>query len=201
MDPQTPYDKALSLLDAAHALDPTLTTTTTPPIPYELHYAQRMTSLLHLHTPSPSPALSLAIRAQHLRRWEIPRSSYPDGKVGYFAWRTFLKKRQAQMAREICEEAGVEEGVSARVGELVGKEGLVKGEGKGDEEVQVLEDVACLVFLMDQLEGFERGREEGEVLGILRKTWKKMGERGREVALGLEMGERARELVRTALEE
>jgi Domain of unknown function (DUF4202) len=67
------------------------------------------------------------------------------------------------------------------------------------EEAQVLEDVACLVFLDDQLENFEKGVEEDKMLGILRKTWKKMSPRGKELAAGIEMSERAKELVQKAV--
>ena len=71
---------------------------------------------------------------------------------------------------------------------------------KGDAETQVLEDVASLVFLDDQFEEFERrlGDEE-KMVGILRRTWAKMSERGREMALGMEMGENAKRLVGRAL--
>lgn len=51
---------------------------------------------------------------------------------------------------------------------LIRKEDL-----KSNEETQVLEDVACLVFLDDQFEEFEKGVEEEKMLGILRKTWGK----------------------------
>ncbi len=219
------FAKAMSLIDAAHAQDPnkvpvkaeadksssTLASTANPnpdpnseqlhpTVPYELHYARKMTSYLHLHTPEPSELLSLAVRAQHLRRWEIPRSSYPDGKAGYFAWRTFLKKRQGELARDLCLDAGFGRPEAERVGSLIAKEGLKRGEGEGDEEVQILEDVACLVFLDDQFDEFERGiKDEEKILAILRKTWAKMGARGRELALGMEMSGRARELVEKAL--
>jgi Domain of unknown function (DUF4202) len=195
------FVKALSLIDDAHSQDPNKTTAPTPSesIPYELHYARKMTSYLELHTPAASPTLRLAIRAQHLRRWEVPRSSYPEGKAGYFAWRTFLKKRQAQQARDICLDCGYSTEEADRVASLINKEDLKRGEGKGDEEVQVLEDVACLVFLDDQFEEFERGHDEEKIVGILRKTWGKMGERGRELALKIEMSERARQLVGRAL--
>ncbi|KAB8079140.1 hypothetical protein BDV29DRAFT_152007 [Aspergillus leporis] len=193
----TQYRKALHLIDAAHAEDPKTITppNTTTPIPYELHYANKMTKYLTLHTPTASETLSLAIRAQHLKRWEIPRSSYPMTKIGYHSWRSNLQKRQAELAEAICLEAGYEAEEAGRVAALVRKEGL-----KSDEETQVLEDVACLVFLDDQFEEFERGYEEEKVVGILRKTWGKMSDRGRELALGIDMSERARGLVLKALE-
>ena len=93
-------------------------------------------------------------------------------------------------------ESGYSQDEAERVGSLVRKEDL----RKQDEETQVLEDVACLVFLDDQLEGFEKGLgDEEKVVSILRKTWGKMSEKGRELALGISMSERAKELVGKAL--
>lgn len=118
-------------------------------------------------------------------------------RPGYHAWRTFLKKRQASLVIAICLEAGYDNETAERVGALIRKEDL-----KSDEETQVLEDVACLVFLDDQFDKFERehGGDEGKVEGIVRKTWGKMSERGHELALQIEMGERAGEVVKKALE-
>lgn len=222
------FQAAMLAIDTAHSLDPTLHTPSPSPahpspipIPYELHYAQRSThflSLLFSHnqssastaseptkpnppiSPHPSPFLTLAVRAQHFRRWEVPRSSYPMTKIGYHAWRTYLKKRQADLVSQILLESGYSASEAEKVGSLIRKEGLGKGGKDEEEEVQILEDVACLVFLDDQFEQFEKGLEEEKMIGILRKTWVKMSERGREMALGIEMGERARELVGKALE-
>ncbi|RAL17195.1 DUF4202 domain-containing protein [Aspergillus homomorphus CBS 101889] len=192
----SPLDQALHQIDTLHSTDPTKTPTGTP---YELHYAQRMTAWLHKHTPDPSPTLQLAIRAQHLKRWEVPRATYPEGKAGYYAWRTGLARRQAEIAEGVCVGCGMSEAHAQRVGALIRKEGLRGGE---DVEAQILEDVACLVFLEEQLEGFEVGVEEGKVVAILRKTWGKMSARGRELALSeVDLGVRGRELVRLALGE
>ncbi|KAL4935598.1 hypothetical protein BDV06DRAFT_125280 [Aspergillus oleicola] len=199
--PQTPFSKTLSLIDAAHAQDPktvspATTDQTSSSIPYELHYANKMTKWLEKREPSPSEPLRLAVRAQHLRRWEVPRSDFPATKPGYHSWRTYLGKRQAEIAKGYCLDSGYDEEIAERVAALVRKESLKKGE---DEEVQVLEDVACLVFLEDQLEEFQGGYEEEKVLGILRRTWVKMSPRGQELALGMELGGRSKELVERAL--
>ncbi|KAJ9220868.1 hypothetical protein DTO169C6_6813 [Paecilomyces variotii] len=188
------YDLALRRIDEAHSADPNIVTVNGAQVPYELHYADKMTKYLDLHTPSASEPLRLAIRAQHLRRWEVPRSSYPQTKPGYFAWRTFLKKRQAELAEKICLESGYSETEAARVAALVRKEDL-----KQDQETQALEDVACLVFLDDQFEEFEKGYDEEKIISILRKTWGKMSERGHELALKIQMSDRAKELVGKAL--
>ncbi|KAL1999805.1 hypothetical protein VTN02DRAFT_3958 [Thermoascus thermophilus] len=191
------FEKALRLIDAAHADDPNLTTAADgSQTPYELHYANKMTKYLALRDPAASETLQLAIRAQHLRRWEVPRSSYPMTKLGYFSWRAHLKNRQGELVEKMCLEAGYSAEEAARVAALVRKENL-----KQDAETQVLEDVACLVFLDDQFEEFERekGYEEGKTIEILRKTWAKMSPRGHELALGIEMSEKARGLVEKAL--
>jgi len=129
----------------------------------------------------------------------VPRSSYPATKPGYFAWRTFLKKRQGQQVKEICLECGYGEESACRVASLIGKEDLKKGEGQGNDEVQILEDVACLVFLDDQFEAFEREHDEDKIVSILRKTWVKMGKRGQDLALEMQLSNRAEELVGKAL--
>jgi hypothetical protein len=190
----TPFEKALSAIDAAHSEDPNKITVAGTEMPYELHYAQKCTSYLDKRAPDSPDHLRLAIRAQHFRRWEVPRSSYPMTRPGYHSWRTFLKKRQAQLVAEICVASGYDEETAERVGALIRKEDLKK-----DEETQILEDVACLVFLDDQFEAFEKEHDEQKILGILRKTWGKMSEKGHELALGMGMEGRPKELVEKAL--
>lgn len=100
------------------------------------------------------------------------------------------------MVHGICIEAGFSPESADKVAGLIRKEDL-----RGNSETQVLEDVACLVFLEDQLEGFEREvADEEKVVGIVRKTWRKMSVEGRELALGIPMGERAKEIVKKALD-
>ncbi|EAT84059.1 hypothetical protein HBI56_059410 [Parastagonospora nodorum] len=191
----TPFEKALAAIDSAHAEDPNKHTLPDgTEMPYELHYAQKCNEYLEKRAPDSPEHLRLAIRAQHFRRWEVPRSSYPMTRPGYHAWRTFLKKRQASLVSEICINSGFDEEFSERVGALIRKEDL-----KADEETQVLEDVACLVFLDDQFEQFEKEHDEAKILGILRKTWVKMTEKGHELALGMGMEGRPKELVEKAL--
>jgi hypothetical protein len=190
----TPLERALTAIDAAHALDPNKVTINDTELPYELHYAQKCTSYLEKRAPEASEPLRLAIRAQHFRRWEVPRSSYPMTRPGYHAWRTYLKKRQAELVEQICLDAGYSKEDSETVGSLIRKEDL-----KVNEETMVLEDVACLVFLDDQFEAFEKEHDEDKIIKILQKTWGKMTERGHELALQIPMGERPREVVEKAL--
>jgi hypothetical protein len=190
----TPYEKALSAIDAAHALDPNKVTVAGEELPYELHYANKSTQYLEKRDPDVSEPLRLAIRAQHFRRWEVPRSSYPMTRPGYHAWRTYLKKRQAELVEQICLEAGYSKEDSETVGSLIRKEDL-----KANEETQILEDVACLVFLDDQFEAFEKEHDEDKIIKILQKTWGKMTDKGHELALQIPMGERPQEVMNKAL--
>ena len=188
------YSLALKLIDEAHALDPKKVTVDGKDVPYELHYAQKMSSYLEKRDPSAPEVLRLAIRAQHFRRWEIARDSYPLNKQGYHAWRTYLKKRQAEMASQICLDCGYSDEDATRVASMIRKENLKK-----DEETQVLEDVDCLVFLEDQFEEFEKEHDEDKIVNILKKTWGKMSERGHELALEISMSDHAKYLVTRAL--
>ncbi|EGY17747.1 hypothetical protein VD0002_g2199 [Verticillium dahliae] len=190
------YQKGLDLIDEAHAGDPKASETT-PPIPYELHYARKMTRWLAARHPAAGPALQLACRAQHFRRWEIPRSAYPMTRPGYLTWRAKLKSQAAaQVAALLTAETDVPPADVARVAALIRKENLA-----ADEETQVLEDVACLVFLDDQFDGFESKEEidEPKIIGILQKTWAKMSEPGRALALKMDLSERATALITKAL--
>ena len=188
------HEKALFLIDEAHAEDPNKITVNGMGMPYELHYARKMSEYLQKRSPDASDELKLAIRAQHFRRWEVARSSYPMTRVGYHSWRTFLKKRQAEQASEICLSCGYSEESATRIASMIRKEDM-----KQDEETQILEDVACLVFLDDQFDEFEKEHDEEKIVKILQKTWGKMSDKGHELALQIEMSDRVKSLVMKAL--
>ena len=188
------YEAAFKRIDAGHADDPNKVEVNGCVQPYELHYSQKMNKYLEKRDPCAPETLRLAIHAQHFRRWEVPRNSYPMTKIGYHAWRTFLKKRQAELAAQICLDCGYSKTDADRVAYLIRKEDL-----KEDAETQILEDVACLVFLDDQFEEFEKQHDEEKIVRILQKTWKKMSDKGHELALEIPMSERCKTLVGKAL--
>ena len=84
--------------------------------------------------------------------------------------------------------------VVARVGSLLRKERL-----KADPDVQLLEDVICLVFVEHYLAGFAPKHDEETSAGVLRKTWRKMSEDGRRAALALDLPAALRSLVERAV--
>ena len=70
---------------------------------------------------------------------------------------------------------------------------------KRDPETQTLEDALCLTFLQRQFRDFARKTNEEKMVGIIRKTWKKMSPQAREIALQLDFDSASRALVQKAL--
>lgn len=188
------FDAAMASLDALHAEDPRMEKVDGEEVPYELLYAQRMSDWLERVRPEASEALRLAVRAQHLKRWEVPRDSYPMDRPGYHDWRSGLKQRQARMAAEVLKEAGYDEATCERVAALVRKEDL-----KSDEETRALEDAACLVFLQDYYGPFAAEHDDDKVVTILRKTLRKMSSRGHALAGEIALSGRPRALLERAV--
>ncbi|MFA5948832.1 MAG: DUF4202 domain-containing protein [Hyphomicrobium sp.] len=183
-------EAAFAKIDAANSADPTQIDDGGTLRPAELVYGERMSKVQGTLYPDASDALQLAVRAQHLRRWEIPRASYPQDRVGYLRWRTDLKRKHAEWAGEILAACGYGAVDIDRVGSLIRKENL-----KQDAEAQALEDVAALVFLEFYALDFAGKHEAEKVKSILAKTFAKMSPHGRHAALGLQVPEPLRGLV------
>ena len=139
-------------------------------------------------------ALQLAVRAQHLRRWEVPRASYPMDRAGYHRWRNDLKRKHAGWAGKILRDCGYAGDAIARVGSLIRKENL-----KSDAEAQALEDTACLVFFAHYAADFAARHDDTKTLEILSKTWVKMSESARKMALTLDLPDAVRSLIGKAV--
>lgn len=185
---------ALEAFDRANAADPNCETVDGVARPKELLYGRRMSDWLERLYPEATPALRLAVRCQHIERWQVPRKTYPEGRVGYLTWRRDLKALHAKRAGEILEGLGFDGATIQRVCGLVNKENL-----RQDPDAQALEDVACLVFLAHYFADFAAGHDDDKVVEILRKTWRKMSETGREAALALPLGPTEARLVAQAL--
>ncbi|MCU0673672.1 MAG: DUF4202 domain-containing protein [Myxococcota bacterium] len=186
-------DAAFARIDEANAQDPNLERLDGQDFPKELLYGRRMSATLAMFAPEADDAVKLAARAQHVQRWKIPRSDFPMDRKGYLAWRQKLYGMHAELAGEILREVGYDDATIARVGTLLRKKGL-----KTDPDVQLLEDVICLVFLEHYFAEFSVKHDDDKVIDILRKTWAKMSPRGHEAALALPLGEERR-LVERAL--
>ena len=188
------YATARNLIDAAHAADPSLLADGRPA---ELIYADRVESWVKKLIPDATPLLRLAARCQHLERWSVPRTSFPEGKIGYLSWRKSLYVKQADRARDLLLQAGVSDEEAEEARTWISKSGLKVNSG-----TQALEDAAVLVFLENEIEAFaaEHGDYPREkFVDILRKTWRKLSPRAQEAALGLQLSPLIAELVKEAL--
>ncbi|HZA86572.1 MAG TPA: DUF4202 domain-containing protein [Acidimicrobiales bacterium] len=186
--------RALDAIDAANAGDPHTIMIDGVSRPKELAHAELMTRWVRTLDPDCSDEQLLAARAHHLRRWTIPRDSYPDGRAGYLRWRTALKRQHADDVGEILRGAGYDDDVVARVQVIVSKQGLGR-----DPAVQVHEDALCLVFLETQLDELAGKLGEDKTIDVLQKTAKKMSPAGLQAALGLRFAPAATALLELAL--
>ena len=174
---QERFSRALALFDAANAEDPNLEGGQ----PKELLYGRRMSDMIGRFAPDASEAAQLAVRAQHIQRWKVPRSQYPMTKEGYHAWRTGLYTFHADTAGGLMRQAGYDGAMIERVKKAVGKRGI-----KSNPETQLLEDIASLVFIEHYMLAFAQTKpdyDEEKWLEIIRKTWKKMSKNAQAFAL------------------
>jgi len=163
------FDRAIAAIDAANADDPNTIVVRGETRPKEVAHAELVSAWVDVLRPDASDALRLAARAHHLRRWTVPRSSFPTGRAGYLRWRRDLHEQHAREVGEILVGVGYEDDTIARVQDLVRKRGLGK-----DPEVQTLEDALCLVFLETQFDDLAARLDPDTLDGVVDKTLKKM---------------------------
>ena len=190
------FQQTITLIDEANSADPNTDTLDGVEGPKEQIYGIRMMAWVERLNPEASDELKIAARAQHICRWEVPRSDYPEGKAGYYQWRTYLYGYHAAKAGELMREAGYSDESIERVRVIMDKKNLRK-----DADTQTLEDAAALVFLENHLGEFSArdDMDEEKMIDILHKTWGKMSEAGHDAALKLVLPEGSAALVGKAL--
>src|SRR3990172_2304193 len=95
------FEQAVAMIDDANAADPNRIVVDGAERPAEVVYGVRMSAMLDRLLPDAPEVLRLAARAQHIRRWSVPRSDYPMDRTGYHCWRNDLKRKHAEWAGEI----------------------------------------------------------------------------------------------------
>jgi hypothetical protein len=178
------FNNAIKKFDDYNATDPN---------GKELLYAQRMSERLEQFKPGSPEYIKLAVHCQHIGRWKIPRNTYPDGKKGYIAWRNKLKDFHADMAGSILAECGYDRETIDKVKDLLEKKDL-----RSNPDTQLLEDVACMVFLEFYLEEFAARHDDTKVIDILAKTLKKMSNAAIAVATTFALSGKMKELLTRA---
>jgi hypothetical protein len=186
--------QAFALFDAYNKEDPTTVVWNDVTYPSEYFYAIELYNWVLKLDPQASEIVLLASRCQHIGRWTIPRETYPDGKVGYLNWRSDLAKFHALTSAYFMLQVGYDEDTIELVKRITLKQKI-----KLDAEVQLMENALCLVFLQFQLEDFIKKHDDEKLVHIIKKTWSKMSQAGREAAFTLKYTEKALKLIKLAI--
>jgi hypothetical protein len=189
------FEQAIVAIDATNADDPETIMVRGVRRSKELAHAELMTERVLELDPDADEVQLLAARAHHLRRWSLPRSTFPDGRAGYLRWRTTLNRQHATDVAAILADAGYDTASIERVQRIIRKEGL-----RTDAAVQTHEDALCLVFLETQLLEIVDRLGEDKSVDVVAKTLRKMSPKGIDIALGLPLDERARSAVGRAMD-
>eukprot|EP00879_Flechtneria_rotunda_P007176 GHRR01007531.1.p1 GENE.GHRR01007531.1~~GHRR01007531.1.p1 ORF type:complete len:240 (+),score=71.08 GHRR01007531.1:159-878(+) len=186
--------QVLDAIDKLNSQDPRTVTWQGQTLPYELAYSQWLTDWVLKLDPEPSEELRIVATGQHVERWKTPRSSYPEGKTGYLRWREGLKAKHAATVVQLMQQAGYDAALQERV-----KRFILKKDLKKDPENQIVEDALCLVFLEHQFADLIEKEGADKMVDIVKKTWGKMGEKGRAAALNLDLPPEHADIVKRAL--
>lgn len=200
MMPSKPSARFLAVIaeiDARNADDPRQEAACGTMRPREVVYAERMSEYLERMFPSASEELRIAARAQHICRWQIARDRFALGRKGYNAWRSACRDHHAALITEIMRGHGYRDPEIAHVVRLIRKQDL-----KRDPESQALENVVAVVFVEHHLAAFVEAHgdySEEKLLGILRKTFRKMDASGHAAVAELNLPSSTGRLVAAAM--
>jgi hypothetical protein len=172
----------LAEIDRVNAEDPNTLRVRGVDRPKALGEAELATDWIERLVPSPSDELRVAVRAHHIRRWAVPRSTYPDGRAGYLRWRRDLHEHHAGDVARIMAAQGWPDPAISRVQDLIRKRGLGKID---DAELQSFEDALCLVFIETQYDELAGRLEDDTMAGVVEKTLKKMSPEAQALAATL----------------
>lgn len=189
------YHAAVGAIDAANAADPTTISVRGRVLPLALAHGRLAAEwVLTLH-PDADELVLLAARAHHLRRWEVARRSYPAGRGGYLAWKRDQRQRHAVDVAALLETVGYPAADIARVQEMVRRDRLATDVGS-----QAVEDAACLVFIETQLADVAQRLDHDLLIGVLRKTARKLSPAGAAAIADIPLAAAERALLDEALQ-
>ncbi len=196
MAPSARLRAALAAIDDANRDDPNVVAVRDRTGPKEIIHAELVTEWVQRLNPEADDALLLAARGHHFRRWTVPRTSYPAGRSGYLRWRKDLHAQHADELGIVLAGAGYDDATIARVQSIVRKDGLVRA--AENDDVQILEDALCLVFLETQLVEIAARLEPATLPGIIAKTARKMSAAGRALIADVPLGPGAHKILDAA---
>ncbi len=192
--PSQRYATAVSVIDFANFEDPNLIWSRGERLPLAMVHGQLAAEWIERLVEEPDEALLLAARAHHLRRWEVPRASYPEGRAGYLRWRKDQKDRHATEIADILLAVGYDEATIHRVQTLIRRQRIDVESG-----TQWVEDAACLVFLETQLAEFSEQLDLDHLVSVIQKTAAKMSDAALALVPEVPMSDEARQLITNSL--
>lgn len=187
------FRQAIEAIDAVNAADPVMVDVDGINRARDLVHAERMTHWLDHLDPSATVVQRLAARSAHLRRWDLPRSGYPDGRPGYLRWRAEAKRRQAAEVRSLLTEVGYDHAAADRTAQIVAKEHRTT-----DPDGQTHEDALCLVFLELQFDDLSSRLGDDHTVQVLRRTMAKMSSAGLAAVADVDLSTHGRALMERA---
>lgn len=149
---------------------------------------------VHRLSAAPAPEVVIAARAHHLRRWVVPRDSYPEGRAGYLRWRRDQKKRHGDEVATILGRHDFDDDAVERVRALLERRGLGHDPG-----TQLVEDAACLAFLELRYDEMLQRLDRDHMVGVVRKTLAKMSPEAIAAADGLALSPSGRAVLDAAI--
>ncbi len=191
---QSHFAAAVAAIDTANSADPTQVLVRGAVRPLALVHGELAAEWVAALSPDADAdadeLVLLAARAHHLRRWEMPRSSYDAGKAGYLKWKRDQRQRHAHDVGELLAAVGY----SAEEIEQV--QAMVLRRGPGG---QLVEDAACLVFIETQLAAVATQLDRDHLIDVIRKTAKKMSPAALAAVARIPLGESEQQLLAAAL--
>ena len=185
-------DQFLAAIDAANAGDPN----SFDDEPLALSQGRMADGWVVRLNPDAADALRIAARAHHLRRWAVPRSTYPEGRDGYLRWRRDQKTRHGNELAELLRTEGAGDDLIDRATRIVQKRGLGT-----DPEVQTFEDAVSLTFIETQFtETADKIADDEKTSDVIAKILGKMSPAGHDAVATITLDDRATDIVRRAAE-
>ncbi len=188
------YAVAIAAIDAANADDPTrIVVRGVEHALAQAHGVLAAEWVADLH-PDADETWLLAARAHHLKRWELPRSTYEAGRSGYLKWKRDQRRRHADDTAILLAVVGYDDATIQRVQALVRRDHLATDPGS-----QAIEDAACLAFVETQLADVATKLDRTHLIDVLRKTATKMTPAGAAAIERIPLGDTERDLLAEAL--
>jgi hypothetical protein len=185
---------AVEAIDAANAADPSSVVARGEAQPLALAHGRLASEWITTLVPDAPDLWVIAARAHHLRRWELARESYPEGRAGYLRWRRDQKQRHARDIEAMLSPLGFTADEVAVVQALIRRDGLGRDAG-----AQAIEDAACLAFVETQLVDVAARLDHDHLVSVLQKTAKKMSAAGIAALADAPLGPRERAILADAL--